>query len=412
MKCSVIFIQGHSRLRYQIPKALDKIGYLKEIHVEWFSSPGRIDSFLARLVRVFNTALGDRLLQRYEVFTDEVKIISYVRDTLFRPLYNTEFSNKSLYPWVNERISDKIGSSLTRDSVFHVFIRNVHPKLLRKASDKNVLIGDQIIAPAWFEISESLLQQKLWPGWEDSCGNKDLEIIDRVEKESWPLFDHITCASSFVKEKLLESGLDSSKVTVIPYPISQDLLIGSRARTLNKNRVFRVGFIGAVSLRKGAPYFLSLAKEMSDVCEFSMLGPVAISEIAQREFRGYVDLLGSVPGEKVVSYIDSIDAVYFPSTCEGCPSALIEAMARGVPVIASPNSGSIVTHGLDGYICDYRDIDSAKAFISNLMANETEYGMISQNAIDACEKCSVSNYSKAIKNVIDKSIDEKRGQLD
>ena len=52
------------------------------------------------------------------------------------------------------------------------------------------------------------------------------------------------------------------------------------------------------------------------------------------------------------------DVLLFPSTCEGCAGVAQEALAYGVPVLTSPNSGSTVRDGVEGYVLPYDDIDN------------------------------------------------------
>jgi len=46
-----------------------------------------------------------------------------------------------------------------------------------------------------------------------------------------------------------------------------------------------------------------------------------------------------------------------------------EAMATGLPIIASPNSGTPVREGVEGFIRDYTDIDGMAACVERLAAN-------------------------------------------
>lgn len=65
-----------------------------------------------------------------------------------------------------------------------------------------------------------------------------------------------------------------------------------------------------------------------------------------------VKFVGSLPHEKVLSWLDSIDIYIQPSKSEGLPRALIEAMSRGLPAIGS-NVGGIPELLEENYIFNY-----------------------------------------------------------
>jgi len=66
-----------------------------------------------------------------------------------------------------------------------------------------------------------------------------------------------------------------------------------------------------------------------------------------------VDFLGTVAHEQLPDLLIQNEALVMPSIYEGTPKALLEAMACGVPVIAtkSPGITGVVTHNRNGYLC-------------------------------------------------------------
>ena len=58
---------------------------------------------------------------------------------------------------------------------------------------------------------------------------------------------------------------------------------------------------------------------------------------------------------KCLSRQTQVSAVY-PSLHEGSAFATYEALASGLPVIATPNTGSVVRDGIDGYLVPVRDV--------------------------------------------------------
>jgi glycosyltransferase involved in cell wall biosynthesis len=65
-----------------------------------------------------------------------------------------------------------------------------------------------------------------------------------------------------------------------------------------------------------------------------------------------------VPYHEVHRLFAEADIFVYPSLHEGSAFATYEAMASGLPVVATPNTGSVVRDGVDGFIVKPRDVES------------------------------------------------------
>ena len=73
--------------------------------------------------------------------------------------------------------------------------------------------------------------------------------------------------------------------------------------------------------------------------------PQIVEAIQSMGLSGQVTLAGHIPD--IGRYYQAADLVVIPSLSEGSPNVLLEAMAAGIPVVATPVGGipEIVTHG-------------------------------------------------------------------
>jgi len=111
-------------------------------------------------------------------------------------------------------------------------------------------------------------------------------------------------------------------------------------------------------------------------------------------------VVGPVPRGSVHEWLDRFDVFLLPSTCEGSAGAVSEAMASGLPVITSPNSGSLVRHGVDGYICPYDNVDAMAEYIEQLSQDRQrrhEMGLAGRGSI---ERWNLDQYGETLKNLI------------
>lgn len=151
-------------------------------------------------------------------------------------------------------------------------------------------------------------------------------------------------------------GVDTSKFRA-PTP-SQRLLA---RRIMGLDHAFVIGFVGRFVPIKGIPILLKAAELVADKIPHTTLllaGSGTRRYVAQikalaRESRVPVRFLGRVPRAK-------IPRVYWAFDCFVCPTqgheafglVVVEALATGIPTVASANGGirEIITHGADGLL--------------------------------------------------------------
>ncbi len=122
---------------------------------------------------------------------------------------------------------------------------------------------------------------------------------------------------------------------------------------------FVVLFLGRMDRLKGIYVFLdaiaALARRRKDFVAL-LVGSIEVSDIPSKirdlDIGGATRLLGPVSKLDVLDYYCASDAFVLPSYLEGVSSALIEAMACGLPAIATSVGGNpeVVRNGLDGIL--------------------------------------------------------------
>jgi len=278
------------------------------------------------------------------------------------------------------------------------FVRNVYPDLLAEAKAQGLRVTvDQIIAPASVEIEEQRIQNERWPNWENGSNLDTLQAYADYEHRTWDHSDIIFSMSEYVKDGLVKSHIPSSKIKVIEYPIGQAQLSSYRPRSLAHNKPTRVGFLGTVCLRKGIPYFLETARRLpKNEFTFEITGPIRINLDMIPAIPDNVTFTGPIPRTNIDDFFNRIDIFFFPSTCEGSAGSVAEAMARGIPVVTSKNSGSLVRDGEDGYIRNYDDIEGYSDAISILASDDNLYCKISESSYNRASNFTVERYANRL----------------
>lgn len=147
----------------------------------------------------------------------------------------------------------------------------------------------------------------------------------------------------------------------------------------DRNILFRkktIGFVGRLSHEKGLNVLNKIVKKvLSSYMDITFLiigdGPLyPLAEKIAAEWKNGVILTGEI--QDVTPYYRIMDALILPSKREGLPMVVLEAMSYGVPVIASDVGGisEVISHGFNGFLCPYGDIDCMIHQIQNLINNQ------------------------------------------
>lgn len=93
------------------------------------------------------------------------------------------------------------------------------------------------------------------------------------------------------------------------------------------------------------------------------------AEIQKHSLQNMIKMIPAVSHEKIDSYYETSHVFLLPSRFEGCPNALMEAMANGLVPVASRIHGSvanIVEDGISGFLFDVGDVGRAAEYLDML----------------------------------------------
>jgi glycosyltransferase involved in cell wall biosynthesis len=184
--------------------------------------------------------------------------------------------------------------------------------------------------------------------------------IDRriVEKEllEYAEADLITVPSAFAYRSFVEKGVAPDRLRKLPYGVD----LGLFHRMPKEDNRFRVLYVGGYSVRKGISYLFEalrpLVKKRSvEVWLVGSPGPEA-REILHRNADLFADK-GSQPRHRLSWFYSQASVLVFPSVEDGFGLVQAQAMACGLPVIATRNTGAedLFTNGVEGFIVPVRD---------------------------------------------------------
>ncbi|HKC70235.1 MAG TPA: glycosyltransferase family 4 protein, partial [Terriglobales bacterium] len=183
-------------------------------------------------------------------------------------------------------------------------------------------------------------------------------LIRRMERE-YKLCDTIIVPSTIARRGFEEFGL--APKTQVVWPGVDQEFFSPPAQPVT-SPVFRACFVGRIELSKGIAYLLQAWNLLAlPMAELVLAGPIPsdIKAFLKQYAGSNVTVTGPLSPREVVNQYHRANIFIHPSPNEGLGLVLLEAMACGLPVIATDRSGAedCVTHGRDGLIIPARSVN-------------------------------------------------------
>jgi len=188
----------------------------------------------------------------------------------------------------------------------------------------------------------------------------------------------------FLKNLVISFGIDSDKITVINNAVDQDTQIDYKNK---KNTIFTMARLvpwkGMNTLIQAIP---EIKKEIPDVKLLIAGDGPQMSELKKLvndlKLEGSVQLLGKITNKDKKQKIYSESSVFILNTFyEGMSNAILEAMAKSLPVIASKSGGN--TEFVDnesGILVDYNNSQQITKAVIELLTQKEKAKTLGQKA--------------------------------
>jgi glycosyltransferase involved in cell wall biosynthesis len=352
--CSQIGAREH----FAIPRALRQNGRLAALCTDFWAGP---------LTRKLAAGKLRPLAARFHPDLAEPKNLVHawnLRSLGWEFLLRRKFADEPYlgFSEVGKRFSTSVLEHLQRrtdlngDSIFFAYDTGALEafKWCRQQKIKCVL---NQMDPNRTEVELVCAEEKNWPGW----SLRPLEVPEAYfarREQEWALADRVVVNSEFSRQALLQQGVPAEKLVVIPLCFETGNA-NPKSEIRNPKSALRVLFLGQVILRKGIQYLLAAARQLEkENIRFEVVGPLGISETAIKTAPRNVIFHGRTSRDQTADWYRQSDIFVLPTLSDGFALTQLEAMAHGLPVVATPNCGTVVTDGQDGFIVPPRDADA------------------------------------------------------
>lgn len=232
-------------------------------------------------------------------------------------------------------------------------------------------------------------------------------IVEKGLKE-YEEADHITVRSSFAGRTFTERGISADKLFVVPSGIRME----NFRQVKKEDDVFRVIYCGISCVKKGTHYLLKAFRELElKNAELWLIGGV-LDDIKplMAQYEGHYKLIPFIKKSELYKYYSQGSLFVMPSLEEGLAKVIVEAMACGLPVIATANTGAedIFQHGREGFIIQAGDAEALKEKILYMYNNHAACSEMGQAAKEDVQTgFTVKAYAERMIDVFNRTLNQK-----
>jgi len=195
------------------------------------------------------------------------------------------------------------------------------------------------------------------PGWRAVFDSR--AQVNARKAAEYDLADLIVANSQFVRRTFIDAGIPGDRVVVAPTgcPAPQP---ESPGPTTRRRLVLCAGH---VSLRKGTLYLIEAWRRLrltpSDA-ELVLAGRVMLPARLLANLPPGVTVAGPISAPDLDRLYREAALFVLPTLCEGLAHVIPEALAHGLPILTTPNSGAddFIAQGENGWIVPVRDPDA------------------------------------------------------
>ncbi|MGQ9630358.1 MAG: glycosyltransferase family 4 protein [bacterium] len=222
--------------------------------------------------------------------------------------------------------------------------------------------------------------------------------------------DFVIVISRFARDSFLEEGFPESRLLLSTRGVDCQ-----RFRPPDRPRddgVFRVLCLGQIGLRKGVQYLLRAWAELRlRDAELVLVGALRDDAIpvVDRYRRDGVPFNMVCENVNPLYHYHRASVFVLPSLEDGFGKVVTEAMACGLPVVVSENTGAkdVVEEGVSGFIVPIRDVESLKERILYFYENRGRCLEMGRAARRRAEEQSWSLYQRRLIGLYERSLGAK-----
>ena len=234
-------------------------------------------------------------------------------------------------------------------------------------------------------------------------------FMDRCLEE-YELANQILVPSNYSANSFLKKGFNKDKIKILR--LSANFIPKKRKAFIIKKNNFVLGTIGGNPLRKGIKYLVDAWQNLK------LLNGTLLIKSSKNELKKNKELYVRIKNDtsiRIISYVNNIEDFYMecdlfclPSIDDGFGLVVLEAMACGIPVIATKNVGAseMIENNINGFVGKKRDVSFLESKILECYSDRDLLKHLSDKAFLSYRKYikSNNNYNSNIIKIYENTI--------
>lgn len=293
--------------------------------------------------------------------------------------------------------------------VVHAYMDTAEQTFLaaRKRGIKTVY---ELPTPYWRFTRDVVLEESgLEPGWAPTLPvmAANSELMRRRDREL-QLADLVLVPSKLVKKSLELAPSFGAKVHVIPYGCPESSSCPLENGTMHSgmfHKKLKALYVGSLNQGKGLSYLAGAMEGLENHVDLTIIGSRTSTEpcAALDGFLSGHRHLAGLSHDCLLAEMRSHDVLVLPTLYEGLALVLLEALACGIPVITTVNSGidGLIQNGNEGFVLPIRDSVSLHDRLQELSKNQAGLQKMKSAALLWSQTNLWSEYQKKLVFLID-----------
>lgn len=233
------------------------------------------------------------------------------------------------------------------------------------------IIKDCAMTPSKSSLIESKINSSFYI--DKRTKKKDIDIEKEIFKKSNLIISPSTYTTSFI---IKEYDINFKKIKTIPFGVEKSFFQkNNNIRKVDKKNI-KFGFVGLVNMRKGIRWLINdlnlIYDDGNKNFELYLFGRIFKEEFKTLEKAKFKIIPYGFKDIAKNNFYELFDILIHPSFIEGSAKCIYEAMASGLPVICTEQSGSLVKDKESGFIIKTGNHDDLKKAVEYFLNNENE----------------------------------------
>lgn len=231
-------------------------------------------------------------------------------------------------------------------------------------------------------------------------------LLEEKQLKEYHEADFIMTPSEFARQSFIARGFDPAKVLKVRYGVDLDLF--SPLAEKQPSAIPTILFVGAIGFQKGITYLLEATRNLRAKGKKFHLKLIGRFEkdfelwLKSSPLRTEInEHIAFVANHELVSHFHKADIFAMPSIQEGLALVVAEAMASGLGVVATENTGAreFIESEKNGIIVPAGNAEAMETALADLLDNPEKARSIGQEAANKSKSFGWDVYGNAIESI-------------